>query len=174
MLKTSARLALLCAGLAALPVSAQTPAATVAGPAEALAWRAFQACLAVSRGAPLDTAAAQAGFLKDPQGWVAEIGERTLTLELATPPTPPGAKACIVVTRGPLADHAGFGRRLDAWALKEGFSPAIKGATPGGGEAARYATPDQARAVVLAYYPDTGRPDQPARTTLFVGWTPAP
>lgn len=174
MLKTAARLALLCAVLAAWPASARTPPPTAAGPAEALAWRAFQACLSISRGAPLDTAAAQAGFLKDQQGWVAEIGERTLTLELATPPSPPGARACVVVARGPLADHEGFGKRLDAWALKEGFSPAIRGATPGGGQAARYATPDQARAVVLASYPDTGRPDQPARTTLFVGWTPAP
>lgn len=174
MLKTAARLILLCALLVALPAAAQTPAATVAGPAEALAWRAFQACLAVSRDATLDTAAAQAGFLKDEQGWVAEIGERTLTLELATPSSPPGARACVMVARGPLADHAGFGKRLDAWALKEGFSPAITGTTPGGGQAARYATPDQARAVVLANYPDTGNPDQPARSILFVGWTPAP
>jgi hypothetical protein len=170
MLKTAARLVLLCALLAAWPASARTPAATVAGPAEALAWRAFQACLAVSRGATLDTAAAQAGFLKDEQGWVAEIGERTLTLDLATPPAPPGARACVMVARGPLADHAGFGKRLDAWALKEGYALAVRGETPGGGQSARYATPDESRALVLAYYPDTGRADQPTRSILFVGW----
>ncbi len=32
--------------------------------------------LAISRGATLDKAALEAGFLKDPSGWVAEIAER--------------------------------------------------------------------------------------------------
>lgn len=171
MFKTVARLAALCLPLVALPASARGPAAPTAGPAEALAWRALQACLSISRGASLDTAAAQAGFLRDDQGWVAEIGERTLTLELATPPAPPGARACVMVSRGPLADHAGFGARLDAWAVKEGYAPAVRGPTPGGGQSARYATPDESRALVLALYPDTGGPDQPTRTILFVGWT---
>ncbi|HRD29707.1 MAG TPA: hypothetical protein PLO65_15505, partial [Caulobacter sp.] len=83
---------------------------------------------------------------------------------------PPGARACVMVARGPLADHAGFGKRLDAWALKEGYAPAVRGETPGGGQSARYATPDESRALVLAYYPDTGRADQPSRSILFVGW----
>jgi hypothetical protein len=51
------RLAILCAALVALPASAQTPAVTPAGAAEALAWRALQACVAISKGASLETAA---------------------------------------------------------------------------------------------------------------------
>jgi len=163
-------LAVLCAALLAQPVSAQTPPVTPAGAAEALAWRALQACVAISKGAPLDTAAAQAGFVKDDTGWAAEIAERSLTLEVATPPAPPGAKACIMVARGPLADHEGLRKRLDAWALKEGFQAAIEGTTPGGGQSVRYATPDEARAIVLARYPETGNPAQPTRSVLFLGW----
>lgn len=171
MLKTLARFIAIGALLAALPAMAQAPtAATTAGPAEALAWRAFQGCLAISRGATLDTAAAQAGFLQEGSGWAAEIGERSLTLDVATPPAPPGARACILVVRGPLADHAGFAKRLDGWAVKDGYAPAEKSATPAGGQIIRYATPDEARALVLAYYPETGNPDQPTRTVLFVGW----
>lgn len=171
MLKTFARFTVIGALLAALPAAAQPPpAATAAGPAESLAWRAFQGCLAISRGATLDTAAAQAGFLKDANGWAAEIAERSLTLDVATPPAPPGARACILVVRGPLADHAGFARRLDGWAVKDGYAPAETSTTPAGGQIVRYATPDEARALVLAYYPETGNPDQPTRTVLFVGW----
>ncbi|MBI5940075.1 MAG: hypothetical protein HY859_06585, partial [Caulobacterales bacterium] len=93
-----------------------------------------------------------------------------LTLELATPPAPPGARACVMVSRGPLADHAGFGRRIGAWAGKEGLAGQAPGVTAGGGQSLNYATPDGARAVVLVLYPDTGNPDQPARSVLFVGW----
>ncbi len=164
------RIAALCAALLALPASAQTPAITPAGAAEALAWRALQACVAISKGAPLETAAAQAGFIKDDTGWAAEIAERSLTLEVATPPAPPGAKACLMVARGPLADHEGLRKRLDAWAIKEGFQPAIVGDTQGGGQSVRYATPDEARAIVLARYPETGNPAQPTRSVLFYGW----
>lgn len=178
MLNPLARVLAACALLAALPAGAQAPApsapppaATVAGQAEGLAWRGFQACLAVQRGAPLDKAAAEAGFLKDDTGWVAELGERTLTIEQATPPSPPGAKGCVVVSRGPLADHAGFNRRIAAWAAKEGFSAPQSGVTTGGGQTEQYAVPDGSRVVVLALYPDTGQPRQPARSLLFVGWT---
>lgn len=170
MLKTVARLALPPVLLCALPAWTQTPAAQVSGPAEALAWRGFQACLQVSRGASLHKAAAEAGFLKDDEGWAAEIAERTLTIELATPPAPPGAKSCIVISRGPLADHVGFGKRIGGWAGKEGLVGQEPGVTAGGGQALNYATPDGDRAVVLALYPDTGNPDQPARSVLFVGW----
>lgn len=169
MLKTAARFALLCAMHCALPAWAQTPAAQ-SGPAEALAWRGFQACLQVSRGASLDKAAAEAGFLKDDKGWAAEIADRTLTIELATPPAPPGAKSCVVVSRGPLADHAGFGKRIGGWAGKEGLAGPEAGVTAGGGQTLNFATPDGARAVVVVRYPDTGDPDQPARSILFVGW----
>ncbi len=179
------RLVALCLALAALPAAAQTPpprgpaplplpAPTVSGPAEALAWRGLQACLAVSRGATLDKAAAEAGFLKDDKGWVAEIAERTLTIELAAPPAPPGAKACVVVSRGPLVDHAGFTRRVSAWAAKEGFAAPVEGSTAGGGKTTQYFTPDGSRAVVVAYYPETANPAQPTRSLVFVGWTPAP
>lgn len=176
--------------LAALPAVAQTPlsrgraplalpapppvAAAAPAAAEALAWRSLQACLAVSRGATLDKAAAEAGYQKDGAGWVAEIAERTLTLELAIPTAPPGAKACVMVARGPLADHQGFAKRIDAWAVKEGFSPATEAVSPAGASTVRYATPDGTRALVLARFPETGNPDQPARSILFVGWTPAP
>lgn len=170
MLKTAARLALLCSLLCALPASAQTPAAVKSGPAEALAWRGFQACLQISRGASLDKAAAEAGFAKNDKDWTAEIAERTLTIALATPPAPPGAKSCVVVSRGPLADHAGFGKRIAGWAGKEGLTGPDAGVTAGGGQSVHYATPDGARAVVLVLYPDTGNPDQPARSILFVGW----
>ncbi|MDO9224062.1 MAG: hypothetical protein Q7U20_10180 [Caulobacter sp.] len=171
MLKTFARFLAIGALLAALPAAAQAPpAATAAGGAEALAWRAFQSCLAISRGATLDTAAAQAGFIKDEKGWAAEIAERTLTLDVATPPAPPGARACILVVRGPLVGHTAFAKRLDAWAVKDGYTPAVTTTTPAGGQTIRYATPDEARALVLAYYPETGNPDQPTRTVLFVGW----
>jgi hypothetical protein len=141
MLKTAARLALLCTLLCALPASGQTPAAQVSGPAEALAWRGFQACLQVSRGVSLDKAAAEAGFLKDAdQDWVAEAAGRTLTIVLASPPAPPGAKSCVVVSRGPLADHAGFGKRIGGWAGKEGLAGPKTGVTAGGGQALNYAT----------------------------------
>ena len=173
MLKTAARFALLCAVLCALPASAQNPATVKSGPAEALAWRGFQACLQISRGAGLDKAAAESGFLKDDKGWTAEIADRSLTIELADPPSPPGAKGCVVVSRGPLADHAGFGKRIGAWAGKEGLAGLEAGVTAGGGQTLNYATPDGARAVVLVFYPD-GDPDQPTRSILFVGWTPAP
>ena len=172
MFKSAARLALLCAMIAAPPAAGQTP--PVSGAAEAMAWRSLQACLAISRGASLDKAATEAGYLKDAGGWVAEIAERTLTLELATPDSPPGAKACVMVARGPLPDHEGFAKRIDGWALKEGFAPAILATTPAGARTARYATPDGARAVVLAYFPETGNADQPSRSILFVGWVPAP
>lgn len=171
MLKTAARLVLSCALLTALPASAQTPPASTAGAAEALAWRAFQACLLISKGGSLDTAAPAAGFLKDDKGWAAEIAERTLTIELATPPAPPGAKSCVVVARGALADHDGFGKRIGGWAGKEGFTGPDAGTTAGGGQTLRFVTPDGARAVVLVHYPDTGNPDQPTRSILFVGWT---
>ncbi len=178
MLKPLARALAACVVLAALPAGAQAPApsgpppaATVAGPAEGLAWRGFQACLAIARGVPLDKAAAEAGFLKDATGWVAEIGERTLTLELATPPSPPGAKGCVVVSRGPLAAHAGFNKRVAAWAAREGFAAPQSGVTAGGGQTEQYAVPDGSRVVVVARYPDTGQPRQPARSLLFVGWT---
>ena len=174
MLKTLARLVLVSGLLCTSPAGAQAPAASVSGPAEALAWRSLQACQAISRGSTLDKAAAEAGYLKDPGGWVAEIAERTLTLELASPSAPPGARACVTVVRGPLGDHEGFAKRLDAWALKEGFSPATRAVTAAGGRTVRYATPDGTRALILAYFPDTGNPDQPARSSLFVGWTPAP
>jgi hypothetical protein len=185
MLKPFARIAAACAALAVAPALAQTPpvltpiappavAAAAPGQAEGLAWRGFQACLAISRGAALDKAALEAGFLKDEKGWVAEIGERTLTIELATPPAPPGARACVVVSRGPLADHAGFNKRLAAWATREGFAAPVTGTTAGGGQTTQYATADGARIVVLAFYPDTGKPEQPTRSLLFVGWTPAP
>lgn len=171
MLMTAARLALLSALFCTPPAWAQTPAAQVSGPAEALAWRGFQACLQISRGASLDKAAAEAGFLKDAeQDWVAEAAGRTLTIVLATPPAPPGAKSCVVVSRGPLADHAGFGKRIGGWAGKEGLAGQAPGVTAGGGQALNYATPDGDRAVVLVLYPDTGNPDQPARSVLFVGW----
>lgn len=169
MLKTAARFALLCALLCALPASAQTPAAT-SGPAEALAWRGFQACLQISRGASLDKAAAEAGFVKDDKGWAAEIVDHTLTIELVSPPAPPGSRGCAVVSRGPLADHAGFGKRIGAWAVKEGLEGPESGVTAGGGQTLNYATTDAARVVVLALYPDTGNPDQPTRSILFVGW----
>ena len=178
MLKPLARLVAACATVAALPVDAQPvppaappPAATVAGPAEGLAWRGFQACLAVQRGILLDKAAAEAGFLKDDKGWAAEIGERTLTIELATPPSPPGAKGCVVVSRGPLADHAGFNKRIAAWAAREGFAAPQSGVTSGGGQTDQYAVPDGSRVVVLALYAETGNPAQPPRTLLFYGWT---
>lgn len=185
MLKRSIRIAAICAALAATSAAAETPAVITPsappailsaspGQAEGLAWRGFQACLAISRGATLDKAALEAGFLKDEKGWVAEIGERTLTLELATPPAPPGARACVVVSRGPLADHAGFNKRLAAWAAREGFAAPVTGTTAGGGQTTQYATPDGARIVVLAFYPDTGKPEQPTRSLLFFGWTPAP
>lgn len=174
MLKTAARLALLSALLCALPASAQTPATAGSGPAEAISWRGFQACLQISRGASFDKAATEAGFLKNDMGWAAEIAERTLTIAMADPPSPPGARGCVVVSRGPLADHAGFGKRISAWAGKEGLTGPVAGVTASGGQTLNYATPDGARAVVLAVYPDTGNPDQPARSILFVGWTPAP
>ena len=171
MLKTATRLALLSALVCALPASAQTPAVFKSGPVEALAWRGFQACLQISRGVSLDKAAAEAGFLKDDdQDWVAEVADRTLTIALADPPSPPAAKGCVVVSRGPLADHAGFGKRIGAWTGKEGLAGPTTGVTGGGGQTLNYATPDGARAVVLALYPDTGNPDQPARSVLFVGW----
>lgn len=170
MLKTAARLAFLSALLFTLPVSAQTPPAAVSGPAEALAWRGFQACLQVSRGASFDKAAAEAGFLKGDMGWWAEIAERTLTIELVNPPAPPGSRGCAVASRGPLADHAGLGKRIAGWAGKEGLSGPEEGVTAGGGQTLNYATSDAARVVVLALYPDTGNPDQPTRSVLFVGW----
>lgn len=181
MLKPLARALAACAILAALPAGAHAqapapaappPAATVVGAAEGLAWRGFQACLAVQRGAPLDKAAAEAGFHKDDKGWVAEAGERTLTIELATPPAPPGAKACVVVSRGPLADHTGFNKRVATWAAKEGFAAPQSGVTAGGGRTEQYAVPDGSRVVVVAFYPDTGQPQQPTRSLVFVGWTP--
>lgn len=184
MLKPLCRTLAACAMFAALPAAAWASlpavppkppvAVTTAGLAEGLAWRGFQACLAVQRGIPLDKAAAEAGFLKDDKGWVAEIAERTLTIELATPPAPPGAKACVVVSRGPLADHAGFNKRIAAWAAKEGFSAPVASVTAGGGQTTRYSLPDSSRVVVLALYPDIGNPEQPPRSLLFVGWTPAP
>lgn len=170
MLKTATRFALLSALFCALPASAQTPAATVSGGAEALAWRGFQACLQISRGASLDKAAAEAGFVKDDKGWAAEIADRTLTIELVSPPSPPGARGCAVASRGPLADHAGLGKRIGAWAGKEGLTGPEEGVTAGGGQTLNYATPDSARVVVLAHFPDTGNPDQPTRSVLFVGW----
>lgn len=177
MLKPLSPVLAVCALLAALPASAQAslPAippkpAAASGPAEGLAWRGFQACLAVQRGIPLDKAAAEAGFLKDDKGWVAEIGERTLTIELATPPSPPGAKGCVVVSRGPLADHAGFNKRVAAWAAREGFAAPQPGATAGGGRTEQYAVPDGSRVVVVALYAAVGDPAQPPRSLLFVGW----
>lgn len=185
MLKSLSHLVAACALVAALPAAAQTAAqpapatptailAPAPGQAEALAWRGFQACLAVARGIPLDKAAAEAGFIKDDKGWVAEIAERTLTIDLATPPAPPGAKACIVVSRGPLADHAGVVKRISAWAAKEGFAAPETGVTAGGGQTVQLSTPDGARVIVLAYYPETGKAEQPTRSLLFLGWTPAP
>ena len=185
MPKLFSSLAATCALLATLPAAAQTavlpaptapPAAAAVAPgqAEGLAWRGFQACVSVSRGVPFDKAAAEAGFIKDDKGWVADIGERTLTIELATPPAPPGAKACVVVSRGPLADHAGVVKRVSAWAAREGFAAPETGVTAGGGQTVQISTPDGARVIVLAYYPDAGKPEQPTRSLLFVGWTPAP
>jgi len=186
MLKLLSSLAATCVLLAAFPVvAAQTSvlpvpaappavAAVAPGQAEGLAWRGFLACMSVSRGIPFDKAAAEAGFIKDDKGWVADIAERTLTIELATPPAPPGARACVVVSRGPLVDHAGVVKRVSAWAAREGFAAPETGVTAGGGQTVQISTPDGARVIVLAYYPEAGKPEQPTRSLLFVGWTSAP
>lgn len=174
MLKTAARIALLIALITAQPASAQLPAVIKSGPVESLAWRGFQACLQISRGAPLEKAAAEAGFGKTDEAWVATVEDRALSIELATPSGPPGAKACLVVSRGPLPDHEGFGKRLAGWAGKEGLSSTDTGVTPGGGQMVHYATPDGDRVAALFYYPETGNPDQPTRSILLVGWTTTP
>ena len=69
----------------------------------------------------------------------------------------------MVVSRGPLADHAGFNKRVAAWAAREGFAAPQSGVTAGGGQTEQYAVPDGSRVVVVARYPDTGQPRQQAR-----------
>lgn len=166
MLKIAAPLLALLVLVTAPMAAAQAPA----GPAEALAWRTFQACIAISKGATLAKAATEAGYQLADGKWLAAAGERGFVLDVAPFPALPGGKGCVVVVRGPLPDHQGFAERLGDWAAKDGFTALGGRTSPAGGQMLQFVTEDESRLMVLALFPEPGSVQQPSRTSLFVGW----
>lgn len=166
MIKLAAPLLALLVLFAVPPAVAQAPA----GPAEALAWRSVQACVAISRGATVAKAATEAGYRQHGETWIAAAGERGFTLEIKPFPPVPNGMACILVVRGPLADHAGFGERLADWAIKDGYAAMGTSDSPSGARMEKFGAASPVRLLILARYPETGKPEQPARTSVFVGW----
>lgn len=166
MLKIAAPFLALLVLVTAPMAAAQTPA----GPAEAFAWRSFQACVAISKGATLAKAATEAGYQLADDEWLASAGERGFMLEVVPFPALPGGKGCVVLVRGPLSDHQGFAKRLNDWAAKDGFTALGARTSPAGGQMLQFVTEDESRLLVLALFPEPGSERQPSRTSLFVGW----
>ncbi len=139
------------------------------GPAEALGWRSFQACVAISKGTPLAKAATEAGYRLEGDAWVADVDGRRFVLLTQPFQSLPNGRACLVVVRGPLADHDGFAKRLGDWAVKDGFSDMGASTTPSGGKTVQYGDGTNLRLLLVALFPD-GNPEQPTRSSLFLGW----